>query len=750
MHLAVLGGEDLDTLEKWVQKMFCGISHGPSVPLEAKWEGGSPWERSGVIYRLESVLDTPVLRLIWSVPAKFYGREPTSAVYVAVLLGHEGPGSLAAFLKDLGLVTSLLTWSDDDEHLSTMNLASTLTKKGHEQVLDVIGYCHQYIKMLQDKGPQEWFWKEMKQMAEVHARFEQEAPSVSHVRQSALLLSLYPKEIALVGCSLYMSWKPELIQELLGCLNPSNLLITVSDKTSFGKNAPGVLVEPVYSTSYIIDTVPDDILKEWENPTSVQADFCLPSPNPFIPEEFTLRCLSQTSPPKGERRESLKEDEGEGEGKTGGHNESEGSATNIKAVEEGTSKQTDQVCSESDSNTTTINEAEEGTNVVEQNVQRMATDDTREADGSTYPAGKDDHKDQLAEAIAGTTPAAGGNHDKQPLNKGAELKQGEGQQQDGGKLACWTKVKPEVIYEDDFIKMWHMMDFKVKTPRTTLYLKLSTGQIHRTARGIALLKLFTVILNDALEKELFSASLAGLGFSVQASESYISVIVHGFSHKLPVYAKTLCESLSKVKLEPMRFEAKKDMIVRAYGDLKIDVDDHLVSLRSDLLFTGFSNEEIGEAFATISLEDMRDFIPDMVDQICVEGFAHGNLLAGEALAFVNVLKEALPLHLTRLCERVKTEFYVLKPGVVYLASEPAKNEDEENSVVEGHALPVWRIVPRLSLETMTAWHASLNRFMSSDGFHVHVAVGDVVLLSSSLLMLCMRVTDARRALLPTP
>lgn len=69
------------------------------------------------------------------------------------MLGHEGKNTLASFLKDEGLITSLSCGTNDlNDAYSELYLEMTLTEEGFENYEKVLQFLYQYLNCIKKKG----------------------------------------------------------------------------------------------------------------------------------------------------------------------------------------------------------------------------------------------------------------------------------------------------------------------------------------------------------------------------------------------------------------------------------------------------------------------------------------------------------------------------------------------------------------------------------------------------------------------
>lgn len=107
MKLVVLGREPLDVLEDWVAELFAGVPNKNLVPN--RWEAEVPFRESelGVQVFAKPVMDSRELNLFFPFLDEENMFESQPSRYVSHLIGHEGPGSIMAYVKEKGWANGL-------------------------------------------------------------------------------------------------------------------------------------------------------------------------------------------------------------------------------------------------------------------------------------------------------------------------------------------------------------------------------------------------------------------------------------------------------------------------------------------------------------------------------------------------------------------------------------------------------------------------------------------------------------------
>lgn len=99
-----------------------------------------------------------------------------------------------------------------------------------------------------------------------------------------IIFQLYPLEEVLSAPYLISEWRPDLIKNLLLCINPDYTRIVI-----VGKKIENICnsTEFWYGTKYHTEKISSSTLKEWKN-SGLNNNLELPEPNPFIPTNFDV------------------------------------------------------------------------------------------------------------------------------------------------------------------------------------------------------------------------------------------------------------------------------------------------------------------------------------------------------------------------------------------------------------------------------------------------------------------------------
>ncbi|KAF7593445.1 Insulinase (Peptidase M16) [Aspergillus hancockii] len=301
MKLVVLGRESLDEMEQWVGDLFAGVKN-KDLP-QNRWDDVQPWSADDMCKQIfaKPVMDTRSLDIYFPFLDEETMYESQPSRYISHLLGHEGPGSILAYVKAKGWANGL---SAGDMPIcpgsAFFTVSIRLTQEGLRQYREVAKAVFEYIAMIKEREPEQWIFDEMKNLAEVEFRFKQKTPASRFTsRLSSVMQKPLPREWLLSG-SLLRTFEPELIKKALSYFRPDNFRMIV-----VAQDYPGDwdLKEKWYGTEYKVQDVPEDFMAEIHKalnttPESRLPALHMPHVNEFVPTRLSVEKRDVSEPAK--------------------------------------------------------------------------------------------------------------------------------------------------------------------------------------------------------------------------------------------------------------------------------------------------------------------------------------------------------------------------------------------------------------------------------------------------------------------
>lgn len=285
MTLAVLGKQDLDTLEKWVIESF-GAIRNLELPLVKATQTYLKKSEQFRVVKIEPLKDTRILKLTFPLPSlrHLFQTKPTHAL--GHLIGHEGKGSLLSLLKKEGLATALSAGGSSGRSYGRFGIRIQLTAKGLKNYKTVIYHVFQYIRLLRRTGYQKELYHELKRMAEIDYRFQEKEEGTGVVIGFASLMHFIPLPLLETAPFLYEQYDAHHFDSVLYRLTPENMFVTL-----VAKGFKVAKKEPFFGAKYTYTENDAVFLKRLQRAQPHPA-MKLPEKNIFIPEKLQLVSLS--------------------------------------------------------------------------------------------------------------------------------------------------------------------------------------------------------------------------------------------------------------------------------------------------------------------------------------------------------------------------------------------------------------------------------------------------------------------------
>jgi insulysin len=255
------------------------------------------------------VKDIKELGFTWVIPFQAPNWQSKPAGYLSHVIGYEGAGSMIAVLKEKGLISGCCcgdgAWLEGSFSLLKVDFDLTDKSNGDPEALKEIGrHLFAFIAMLQASPPQQWIYEESKNLANINFKFaEDQQPSDLAPDMAVSLMKLPPSE-ALAGERLYYKYEPDLISQLAEMLQVSSVRVSHQAKSLEDQCTDK---DTSYGSPMLFKAIDPTWLEAWHSAQKVangeaavkaaaELGMSMLKPNPFIPEDLSLKALPAENP----------------------------------------------------------------------------------------------------------------------------------------------------------------------------------------------------------------------------------------------------------------------------------------------------------------------------------------------------------------------------------------------------------------------------------------------------------------------
>ncbi|KAF5253168.1 hypothetical protein FANTH_1922 [Fusarium anthophilum] len=294
MKLVVLGREPLDVLQKWIAELFSPVVNKKLPPN--RWPDELPFGETdlGMQCFAEPVKEN--LRELY-LYFPFIDEEPMFATkpsrYISHLIGHEGPGSIMSYIKSKGWANeiSASVFPICPGTPGIFGVQVRLTEEGLTKYPEIVKILFQYIALLRESPPEEWRFRELKDMDDVEFKLRQKKPAIDFTTQiSSVMQKPLPREQLLSEDGRLREFAPDEIKKALATIRPDNFrMVIVSGNYSSDWDRE----EKWYGTKYRHEKIPEDLMEECKKALAISPEnrlpaLHLPHKNRFIPTNLKV------------------------------------------------------------------------------------------------------------------------------------------------------------------------------------------------------------------------------------------------------------------------------------------------------------------------------------------------------------------------------------------------------------------------------------------------------------------------------
>lgn len=245
-------------------------------------------------------------------------------------------------------------------------------------------------------------------------------------------------------------------------------------------------------------------------------------------------------------------------------------------------------------------------------------------------------------------------------------------------------VAPKLIRNDDMVRTWYKKDDQFWVPKANVFVNCRNTLPSATAENNLMARLYTDIVRDALEEYSYDAELAGLDYSVSSHSMGIEIAVSGYNEKLPVLLEKVLTTMRDLEVKQDRFEIIKERLLRGLKNWDFQqpynqVGDFTRWLNSE---KGYINEQILAELHHLTAADIQQFYPQLLRQMHIESFVHGNLYKEDALKLSDLIESILKPRVLPQTQWPISRALIFPPGANYVYHKTLKDPANVNHCIE--------------------------------------------------------------------
>lgn len=203
---------------------------------------------------------------------------------------------------------------------------------------------------------------------------------------------------------------------------------------------------------------------------------------------------------------------------------------------------------------------------------------------------------------------------------------------------------PECISSSDLMELWHLQDTEFRVPKGHIYLALKLPAVTSSAYYFAIARLWSELIIDALNDDLYDAEVAGLHFNIYPTQQGIVIHTTGLSEgQLPLMSHLMKRALV-LKFAHRRFRDIKQTLVANWQSAHQNqpLNKLFAELNQQLQPGLFRLPELANQLSALSFREFTQALERMFEPVYIKAFMHGDWQTRQAHELAELIQANLP------------------------------------------------------------------------------------------------------------
>ncbi len=243
---------------------------------------------------------------------------------------------------------------------------------------------------------------------------------------------------------------------------------------------------------------------------------------------------------------------------------------------------------------------------------------------------------------------------------------------------------PKLLRNDDQMRLWWKKDDAFWVPKANVNVLLRNPLTYASPANFVKSVLFTGLVKDALTSYSYDAEISGLYYTVAANMLGMDIAVHGYNDKLPVLLEKILVTLRDLEIRQDRFDIIKERMTRKYKNWDYQQPYYQVGDFTRWLLNekAWMTHQYAQELPHITLEDVRSFAPQLIQQAHIEILTHGNLYRNDARDISHLVESVLKPRVLPPSQWQLRRNVIMSEGSNYTFKQPLADPENVNHCIE--------------------------------------------------------------------
>ncbi|MCA1766954.1 MAG: insulinase family protein [Idiomarina sp.] len=203
---------------------------------------------------------------------------------------------------------------------------------------------------------------------------------------------------------------------------------------------------------------------------------------------------------------------------------------------------------------------------------------------------------------------------------------------------------PKLIEDSSQLQLWHLQDRDFRVPKGHIYLSLKLPSVNNSSFNFAIARLWSELMIDALNDDLYDAEVAGLHFNIYPTQSGITIHTTGLSAGQIPLMQHLIQRALKTRFARRRWHDLKQNLLSNWRSAHQNqpLNKLFAELNQQLQPGLFRLSDLACELAPVSFRQFTVEVGKLFTPIHVTAFAHGDWQKKDASQLGKLIKANLP------------------------------------------------------------------------------------------------------------
>eukprot|EP00730_Choanoeca_flexa_P002032 TRINITY_DN10883_c0_g2_i3.p1 TRINITY_DN10883_c0_g2~~TRINITY_DN10883_c0_g2_i3.p1 ORF type:complete len:1005 (+),score=244.79 TRINITY_DN10883_c0_g2_i3:33-3017(+) len=241
-------------------------------------------------------------------------------------------------------------------------------------------------------------------------------------------------------------------------------------------------------------------------------------------------------------------------------------------------------------------------------------------------------------------------------------------------------AQPQLVKQTEACNLWYMQDRAFNTPHASIKVAMHSPIWFGSNTNAAYMNIYMALIDDAIQEQLYPASVADLSFEVKGKTDALVISVRGLSQKLVELFSNVVTFIKTFSPSQDKFDIMLKQVHRAQSNLRLDAGRAAGHARAKALFIrAYHPVDILNGLDGCTYKGFLYFCESAFASLRSDAYVHGNLSQQDAEEVVRLVTETWPGQALPASDILVQRLLSVPEGLTLVRGTNANPEDANNA-----------------------------------------------------------------------